>query len=155
MKNWHSEHAGRRLACNLALWVGFLAAWMVPASTAYADPTCYGRFPNYVTDVCWSCAFPIKVFGNTTLISQSQEDTANPDTKLCACGNPPTLGTTISFWEAARIADVTKTPYCFVGLGGVKIDAGVNSMQFGQIDSHSSGIRSTRGVFRHGTTLVA
>jgi conjugal transfer pilus assembly protein TraU len=149
LKNWHPERAGRRLVYGLALWVGFVAAWMVPVSKAHADPTCYGKFPNYVTDVCWSCAFPIKVFGNTTLISQSQEDTANPDTKLCVCGNPPTIGTTISFWEAARMADVTKTPYCFVGLGGVKIDAGVNSMQFGQIDNHSSGIRTTRGAFRH------
>ncbi|MBU1664752.1 MAG: TraU family protein, partial [Gammaproteobacteria bacterium] len=95
---------------------------MFSASKAHADVTCYGKFPNYVTDVCWSCAFPIKVFGNVALISQSQEDTPNPSTKVCNCGDK--VGTTISFLEAARMADVTRTPYCFVGLGGVKIDAG-------------------------------
>ena len=79
LKNWHSERAGRRLVNGLVMLAGFVVAWMGTALNAHADPTCYGRFPNYVTDVCWSCAFPIKVFGNVALISQSQEDTANPE----------------------------------------------------------------------------
>jgi len=33
----------------------------------------------------------------------------------------PVLGIPISFWEPARLADVTRTPYCMVSLGGFQL----------------------------------
>ena len=30
---------------------------------AEAAPTCHGKFVNPITDVCWSCLFPLSVGG--------------------------------------------------------------------------------------------
>ena len=63
--------------------------------------TCTGRFANPITDICWTCIFPIRIAG-ATLASLDQEDTPNPDGVVCACGNPPKIGMKVSFWEPVR-----------------------------------------------------
>jgi conjugal transfer pilus assembly protein TraU len=37
----------------------------------------------------------------------------------------PTPGIAVGFWEPIRMVDVTKEPFCFVGIGGQKIDPGI------------------------------
>jgi len=138
----------KRLFSTLALSVLSL--------NALADATCFGKFPNLITDVCWSCVMPIKIFGSATLASDSQED-FNSDVSgssnavcVCAGGGQPKVGAHVSFWELARQVDVTRTPYCLVSLGGIKIDAGVNDSSYGQVSSNdSAGIKKTRSGFRH------
>ncbi|MCV5837072.1 TraU family protein, partial [Escherichia coli] len=46
---------------SLWLLMLFLLAGHVPAASA--DSACEGRFVNPITDICWSCIFPIKVAG--------------------------------------------------------------------------------------------
>lgn len=90
-----------------------------------AEP-CVGKFVNPVSDICWSCFFPLKI-GNTPIYKGDRQDTNNPSTIPCICPkniggvNVPVPGLPISFWEPARLADVTRTPYCMVSLGGFQL----------------------------------
>ena len=100
------------LACNL--------------EKARSEP-CVGKFVNPIKDICWSCIFPVKL-GNTAIYSGGREDTDNPNNPICLCPadigagvKVPMPGLAISFWEPVRLADVTRTPYCMVSLGGFQI----------------------------------
>jgi len=91
---------------------------IITANASMATP-CVGKFVNPISDICWSCIFPIKI-GNINLYSGGREDTKNPSAMPCMCPKGPISvpGLPISFWEPVRLADVTRTPYCMVGLGG-------------------------------------
>jgi len=81
---------------------------------------CKGRFINPFTDVCWSCLFPITI--SSASINWGHQDYEKYNKIICACpGLPPTIGIPITFWEPTRLVDVTRTPYCLVGLGGIGI----------------------------------
>ena len=55
-------------------------------------------------------------------MSASGEDTPNPRQLICTCTKPvPRIGVPISFWEPARLVDVTRTPYCLVNMGGLQM----------------------------------
>jgi conjugal transfer pilus assembly protein TraU len=87
---------------------------------------CVGKFAETVTELCWSCTFPMTIGGNLSA-SHDQEDTPNPPGFVCFCSNPYRVGAKFAFWEPVRRADVTRTPYCLVGLGGVSVDPGVHA----------------------------
>ncbi len=81
---------------------------------------CVGRFVNPLTDICWSCLFPITIGGMR--VSASGEDTPNAKQLVCSCSRPiPRIGVPISFWEPVRMVDVTRTPYCLVNMGGMQM----------------------------------
>jgi conjugal transfer pilus assembly protein TraU len=112
-----------RLPILAVLAFSALAAFARPAMAA--GVACQGKFFNPITDVCWSCAFPLKVAG-TKILSYGQEDfDSGVDNPLCACGSPPRIGLSIGFYEPARIVEAVRQPYCFPSLGGMKIDPGV------------------------------
>lgn len=87
---------------------------------------CQGAFANPITDICWSCIFPISM-GQNRVAAMNQDDTPNPEGLFCACSSPPVVGIKTAFWEPVRRADVTRTPYCFVSLGGIQMDPGVRA----------------------------
>lgn len=92
--------------------------------------SCTGRFPDPISDICWSCSFPI-TFGSVTLFNMDQEDNGSSGGGPgCLCG--ARIGARVGFWEPARIVEVVRQPYCFVSLGGVSIDFGVNAPEHGQ-----------------------
>lgn len=100
---------------------------------------CKGRFVNPVTDICWSCVFPITIGG--IKVSPSGEDTSNPHDLLCTCGSQvPRVGIPISFWEPVRLIDVTRTKFCLVNMGGISI-GGSSIKGHGTVDSGTSGGR--------------
>ncbi len=101
------------------LW---LAVLLLSAQSSVAGQ-CVGKFANPITDICWSCLFPMTLGGNVVMDS-GQEDTADPSGLLCTCSSPPVIGVKTGFWEPARRVDVTRTPYCFVSLGGIQLDPG-------------------------------
>ncbi|ABF13026.1 TraU family protein (plasmid) [Cupriavidus metallidurans] len=126
-----------------------LAGALFGSGTANADALCTGKFPNLISDVCWSCMMPIKLFGTATLLGGGQDDfDSGPVNPICFCQNPPKVGIPTSFWEFDMMTDVTAVPGCFPLLGGVRVNTGVNADAFGQISDDQSGeIGSTRTSF--------
>ncbi|WP_249352751.1 TraU family protein [Pseudomonas asiatica] len=134
---------------KLLMALGFVATALLSTVSSADEGVCTGKFPNLISDVCWSCMFPIKLFGSTELISDGQEDfDSGNKSAFCTCDNPPKVGIPTSFWEFDMMTDVTTVPGCFPLLGGVKVNVGVNADAFGYIsDDQSSGIGSTRDSF--------
>ena len=126
------------------LILGLLLATWATYSAAQSGSTCHGRFMNPITDICWSCIFPLTI-GGASLVSDGQIDIANPSNPLCACTNPPRVGLSIGFWEPVRLVDVTRTPFCMVGLGGITIDPGIHVPRGAQVGHDSQ----TRNSFYH------
>lgn len=104
---------------------------------------CNGRFVNSVSDICWSCMFPIKIGG--IRMSPSGEDTDGERNFFCTCGSPvPRVGIQISFWEPVRLIDVTRNKFCLdtlflVNMGGISL--GGSSKGHGTVDKGTSGGR--------------
>ena len=114
----------RLLFLSLGLFAGVSSH---AATVSETSPTCVGKFFNPITDVCWSCVFPLTL-GGAKIIGQNQDDnTSSPSQPFCACGNPPKVGVKFGFWEPVRIVEAVRTPYCFTSLGGVKIDPGIDA----------------------------
>ena len=89
---------------------------------------CTGRFVNPISDICWECLFPITI-GSFEIVGGDNPDTENPDIPVCMCPGKiiglTQIGIAGGFWEPARLVDVTKRPYCFPSLGGLKLDVGI------------------------------
>jgi conjugal transfer pilus assembly protein TraU len=89
----------------------------------HVQAKCQGKFVNPITDICWSCVFPI-TFGGMKIVPGS-DDTNNPHRLICSCYRPPSPipipGVPVSFWEPVRLVDVTRIPYCLVNLGGFEM----------------------------------
>jgi conjugal transfer pilus assembly protein TraU len=106
---------------TLKLFIAFALIF----SVSLAEAKCVGRFINPITEVCWSCIFPISIGGTKLKGSHNRDDTANPKSPICACpknGVPiPVPGITLGFWEPIGLIDVTRTPYCMVSIGGFQM----------------------------------
>lgn len=98
---------------------------------ALADVACQGRFVNPITDICWSCMFPLTI-GSTTVSSGKVPDTSNPGSAIQFCPAPPPLfvrpGLAIGYWEPMALTDVSRSPGCLVNLGGVSVNLGKTGM---------------------------
>lgn len=103
------------------------------SGVVYAEH-CSGKFANPITDICWSCIFPIKIAGSVTLASMNQEDSSNPGDTICACtkNGIPKVGLPVSFWEPVRKVDVVRDPFCLSGLGGIDMDPGLDTPEHGR-----------------------
>jgi conjugal transfer pilus assembly protein TraU len=87
--------------------------------------TCTGRFPNPITDICWSCILPISIGGARIGNLGDQEDLDNPSSPLCTCGANPVIGLSVGFWEPARHVEVVRKPFCLSALGGIDLNPGL------------------------------
>lgn len=136
-RRWSSHAVG--------LFAGAACALLIAAPTpVVASPTCFGQFPNPITDICWSCIFPLSI-GDMTILEFDQEDISNPSDPLCFCATPtPRIGIEIGFWEPARLIEVTRTPYCLVSLGGIDFDPGIDAPRGAQ-DSRAAWDGTMRG----------
>ncbi|EIE7937931.1 conjugal transfer pilus assembly protein TraU [Salmonella enterica] len=95
-----------------------LLAGHMPATSAGA--ACEGRFVNPITDICWSCIFPLSL-GSTKVSQGKLPDTANPSMPIQFCPALPPIfkrpGLAIGYWEPMALTDVTRSPGCMVNLG--------------------------------------
>ncbi|MDR3155772.1 MAG: TraU family protein, partial [Holosporaceae bacterium] len=102
---------------------GFVIGFLLIFFVCECGAKCVGRFVNPMTDICWSCLFPITICGMK--VSPGGEDISNPKKIICQCPAPPPLfvryGLPISFWEPVRLIDVTRTKFCLVNMGGISI----------------------------------
>lgn len=124
-----------------------LAGWLLAAASAHAQPaaapvpsaTCPGKFPNPITDICWSCILPITLGSLTLMNIGGQEDNGdNPGSPVCSCGVNPTVGLSIGYWEPARLVEVTRKPFCMPTLGGITLDPGVHAPHGNVFTPHES-----------------
>jgi conjugal transfer pilus assembly protein TraU len=118
------------IAIRASILLLLLLALGLPGVALSADAGCTGKFANPVTDICWSCAFPMSIAGKP-MKAFGQEDTDNPDNAVCACEHPLMVGVTVGYWEPVRLVDVTRTPYCMVSLGGVSLNPGFHAPRGG------------------------
>ncbi len=88
------------------------------------NAACPGRFVNPITDICWSCLFPITI-GPVKVNAGGRQDTLNPTQIPCWCPRPPIPGLVpgipVGFWEPVRLVDVTRVPFCMVNMGGMQM----------------------------------
>lgn len=92
-----------RLFVLLAFVSSLSAMVSTSALAAGGSAVCKGRFINPVTDVCWSCIFPIKLGSAVTL-----PDAATNASPICACGRgiKRRVGVNMSYWEPVRTAEI-------------------------------------------------
>jgi len=119
----------------------FVLLFMVFTSQ-HVYATCHGSFVNPITDVCWSCLFPLS-FGNAISFGGSAPDTDNPALPACICPDiPPRPGLAIGFWEPIVLVDVTRNPGCMVNLGGIEFPLG-SALSAGYAESANSSRNSS------------
>lgn len=105
------------------------AAACTAAAVVWAEDgtTCVGKFPNPVSDICWPCMYPITV-GGVPFRADGQDIPGDNGSPECICPAPPPVfervGVTTGFFEPARTVDVTRKPFCLVGLGGIDVGGG-------------------------------
>jgi len=102
-------------------WLFLILLGILPAK---AQAVCKGMPLNPITDVCWSCIFPITIAGITVSPSPTDYAPSSGDMQakspICVCPTPigiPRPGIPISFWEPARFIEVVKDPFCFPSIG--------------------------------------
>lgn len=102
---------------------------------------CVGEFANPITDICWSCLFPLTM-GGFDIYKGGQEDNENPPILPCACASPLIpIGIQTGFWEPARRVDVTRKPYCMVSLG-IELDLGFSTPE-GEVRLKDDGTKNS------------
>lgn len=94
---------------------------------------CSGHFVNPMTDVCWSCLFPISI-GHAKVVGSSLPDTENAKSPIGICQTPAgtRIGLNIGYWEPIALVDVTDSPYCLSNLGGIQLPIGSKSKRGGK-----------------------
>jgi len=109
--------------------VVFPAVLPAAETTAVTRAACPSTFPNLITDICWKCMFPLRIGGMEILhsggipdaINTANSDDFNPGNPICLCSDSlgvPSIGTYVSFWEPAKVLEVTQIPGCFSFLAG-------------------------------------
>lgn len=124
--------------------VAGLCAAIGIVTSGTAEAGCEGSFPNPVTDVCWSCLFPMRIAGTRL----SPEGVSDPDTDarvICTCQRGPVAvpGFNMSFWEPLRTVEVVREPYCLVSLGGVSLDPGLKAPAHGRSAQRTAGVAAS------------
>lgn len=119
----------KRCVCS---WVfGML---LTLANPLYADTTSIATDPlcadaqlwsgKLITDICWSCLFPIRAAGAS--LGGGNVPSIATDQKFCFCTDPmgiPELGMTMGLWNPARLIEIVRNPWCSPALGGHKFSA--------------------------------
>lgn len=101
----------------IRFWISLLVIFNI--ETVHAG-SCNGRLLNPISDICWKCIFPLKIAGMT--VASGGPDPKDSRSPICFCKKPiPMPGIPISFWEPVRLVDVTRTPFCLVNMGGLRI----------------------------------
>ncbi|MBB6117750.1 conjugal transfer pilus assembly protein TraU [Rahnella inusitata] len=107
----------RSLGKDVSVTSGSLLASVFNTLISPAHAECNSSFINPITDIGWSCIFPMRIAG--VQIIGGEENPSNSNSPICVCkgGTVSTLGLRTSFWEPKRIIDTVSDPYCMMPLG--------------------------------------
>jgi len=81
-----------------------------------------------LTDVCWSCLFPIRLLGLTIFDDSDDLPEGVTEQSFCTCDGDegiPMLGVTAGAWLPARLIEVVRKPYCSPIMGGISFNTSV------------------------------
>ena len=85
--------------------------------TSVALAICPAGFINPITDIAWTCTFPIR-FAGIVITPKGKDPGTWVRDPICVCKDPfPRIGLTLGLWEPARLIEVVKDPFCFPSLG--------------------------------------
>ena len=94
---------------------------MLSLSKANASTTCADSgllSGKLITDICWSCLYPIKAAGFTMIGGGRVPDGAATQV-LCACEDDlgvPSPGIMSAMWEPARVVELVREPGCMASM---------------------------------------
>ena len=117
---WKNSQSISAIAISIAIEIGTVYFCCFGAISSADGLPCGGKFPNPITDICWSCMFPIRI-GKIKINPTKTTDNSDPaPPTVCSCptNGLPRVGIGISFWEPARVAEVVRTPMCMPTLNG-------------------------------------
>lgn len=113
----------------LGLLSALFIASSVNAGQATSTPGCTNAEvigSALITDICWSCVFPIRVSGLT--ISGAEGSDRVPDgaarQALCMCtdgAGVPRPGIVTSFWQPSHLVEYEHVPGCMSALNGARL----------------------------------
>ncbi|MEA3410365.1 MAG: TraU family protein [Pseudomonadota bacterium] len=93
----------------------------VPAEAGCPDAGVFSG--KLITDICWSCIFPIRALGMTMGGEGRAPSKASSDV-MCWCDDQlgvPHPGGVVSMWEPARLIEIVRMPGCSATLGGIEL----------------------------------
>ena len=105
---------------------------MLPSAGVAQAAPCSGKIINPITDVCWSCMFPITLGVSIPISGKgSLPDVRTDANPVCVCGENVNIeaGLNFGFWEPLRTAEIVRHPYCFPSLGGVEFGGAMESFR--------------------------
>lgn len=113
------------------------AVLFLPGRASASAAACDGHFVNPITDICWECLFPITI-GSIPVAPGNVADTENPASpiQICPMGVLYRIGLATGFWEPMAITDVTRSPFCLVNMGGIKLDIGKFGLGVGEQENN-------------------
>src|SRR5690606_33647492 len=114
--------------------------WSAATRADLACPDAQVLSGRLLTDICWSCLFPIRVAGLP--MGQGPVPAGATDKSLCLCEDPlglPRPGLVTGLWEPARLIELVRAPGCAPSLGGVRLPLG----QFRRQGGHGDGTLDT------------
>lgn len=115
-----------------AWWAAFAAVAVVlggaargqietPGELMCPDAKLWGA--QLVTNICWSCLFPIRLMGSFQF-GDGNVPPGAADESVCFCPGDlgiPEIGFTMGMWAPTRLIEVVRKPYCAPTLGGVTL----------------------------------
>lgn len=114
-----------------------------PSITENACPDAELFSSKLLTDMCWSCLFPIRVAGFD--IGGGHAPAGASNNVVCLCEDSaglPQPGLVTGMWEPARLVEIVRSPGCSPALGGVTLPIGSRRQQ----GTHGSGEFDTGDV---------
>ena len=134
---------------SLAVAIVFFLS-SVCSNIGTAGVACDGKFPTFVTDICWKCFFPFRIGGITVAKFGEGKKNKNPDDKvssfpLCFCCPPPFTwipGIKVGFWEPSRLVEIVRTPFCSPFLGSISL-AGIGLGSLGTTENTNPAQKET------------
>lgn len=115
----------RLLALFLVVFLVCPPAWAEMGNVCPDAKLWSGRL---VTDICWSCIFPI-ILGGVPMggsTDNAPSGRAAPSLSfMCFCDDGPlgfSFGVPLGFWEPARLIEEVRMPYCSPALGGIRMN---------------------------------
>lgn len=118
-----------------------------PAEMMCPDARIWGS--GLVTNICWSCLFPMRIMG----VMQMGEGNVPPnasDDAFCVCdgdGGVPDVGFVLGMWSPMALIELVRKPYCSPSLAGTTIRDSFRS--WGMKDGSDGGSASNQFLNFH------